>query len=122
MLKINGKEVIYSKTFVMNPRDEVLLKVPEIIGRDIRIEINGTVTQHAGTTTPFGTDESDVHLSILKVPFADAGAFFVEYQDGQLSTQKGRVNCRIAGHSLGATAMLLQIDLHEGRYDNYVEN
>lgn len=122
MLKVNGKEVIFSQSFVMAPNDDVVLKVPEIIARDIKLEINGTVTQHTGTQNAFGSDETDLHLTILKVPFADVGAFVVELQGGQLSTTKGPVSLRIAGQTLGPTAMLLHLDVFVGRYDNYVGN
>jgi hypothetical protein len=119
MLKINGKDVIYSTSFVMKKGDDVVLTPPGVIGRSIKIVAPQDATAIGSGKEGFHADESDVHLTVLTVPFADDGHFVVELEQGQLCTVKGQLSCRIAGYTLGGNAMLVHFDLHEGRYVNY---
>jgi hypothetical protein len=119
MLKINGKEVIYSTSFVMEKGDDVVLNPPGVIGRSIKIVAPQNASAIGEGTQGFAADESDLAQSVITVPFADKGNFVVELKDGQLASKKGPLSCRIAGYTLGARAMLVHFDLHEGRYDNY---
>lgn len=119
MLKINGNEVIYSTSFVMKKGDEVVLTPPGVIGRSIKIVAPQDASAIGDGKQGFHADESDVHLSVITVPFADKGMFVVGLEQGQLCTVKGPLSCRIAGDALGGNAMLVHFDLHEGRYNNY---
>jgi hypothetical protein len=121
MLKVNGKDVIFSKSFVMKPNDQVSLKVPEIIARDIKIITSGAVSSLPPDAKPFYVDEADDRSTVLTIPFADVNGFVFELAQSQFATVKGPVSLRMSSLSLGATAMLVHIDVHEGRYDNYVE-
>lgn len=119
MLKINGKEVIYSTSFVMAKGDEVVLTPPGVIARSIKIVAPQEASAIGEGKEGFYADESDLTQSVITVPFADKGYFVVELEKGQLASTKGPLSCRIAGYTLGATAMLVHFDLHEGRYNNY---
>ncbi len=121
MLKIGGKEVIYSKSFVMKKGEEVLMTPPGVIGRSIKIVATQDATTFGPGTQAFSADESNVYLTVINLPFANQGQFVVELERGQLASEKGPLSCRISGFTLGDTAMLVHFDLHEGRYDNYVE-
>jgi hypothetical protein len=105
MLKVNGKDVIFSKSFVMKPNDQVSLKVPEIIARDIKIITSGAVSSLPPDAKPFYVDEADDRSTVLTIPFADVNGFVFELAQSQFATVKGPVSLRMSSLSLGATAM-----------------
>jgi len=114
MLNIGGKDVIYSGSFLVAQGEPVELNVPGIIARSIKV-IAQVVEPGAEA---FKMEESDNQVTIT-VPFGDQ-AYNTEFGRGQLVTKKGPVTGRIFGQPAGKW-MLINLDIHEGRYDNYVE-
>lgn len=122
MLKIGGRDVIYSNSFLMLRGEEVVLTPPGVIGRSIKI----IATTDASADTPldeaFLVDESDVRMSVLTVPFCGAKrGFAVEFEDGQLMTATGRLNVRMSGRASGPVFMEVHVNLLETKFDNYID-
>lgn len=113
MLRIGSKDLIYSTSFLIAQDEEVSFKVPEIIARSIKIVAKAIEPGATG----FHAHDTESELT-LTLPFAEH-PFYLELKSGQLNTKKGPVTGRIFGQVAGPFRFI-HIDLHEGRYDNYV--
>jgi hypothetical protein len=115
MLKIAGKEVILSKSFLIGSNEEAIIAPPELQGIQIRIITIGMASTVATGSDPFiaKMDNGQVTISF---PFADVGLLSAEIIYMNMSNSDGKFGCRFAGQSLGGKMMLIHFDLLLDRF------
>lgn len=114
MLMINGKELTFSKSFLMERGEEAVFTGPEFSGETLRLT---TFQYIAGMSS-----KSDVKAelkdgeAVVKMPFLENGSFATALQ--LELNNKASVKVRVAGQSMGGH-LLVQLDIYLGRATNY---
>jgi len=114
MLKINGKELTFSKSFLLERGEEAVFTGPEFSGETLRL----TTFQYI----PGMSSKSDVKAeltdgeAIVKMPFLENGSFATALQ--LELNNKAHVKVRVAGQSM-AGHLLVQLDIYMSRPIDY---
>lgn len=114
MLKINGKELSFSKSFLLERGDEAVFTGPEFSGETLRL----TTFQYI----PGMSSKSDVKAelkdgeAVVKMPFLENGSFATTLQ--LELNNKSNVKVRVAGQSM-AGYLLVQLDIYLSSPTNY---
>lgn len=114
MLKINGKELTFSKSFLLERGEEAIFTGPEFSGETLRL----TTFQYI----PGMSSKSDVKAelkdgeAVVKMPFLENGSFATALQ--LELNNKANVKVRVAGQSM-AGHLLVQLDIYLSSPTNY---
>lgn len=114
MLKINGKELTFSKSFLLERDEEAVLSGPEFGGETLRLSTFQYI--------PGMSSKSDVKAelkngeAVLKMPFLENGSFATGLQL-ELNNQSS-LKLRVAGQSVGGH-FLVQLDVYLSRPTTY---
>jgi hypothetical protein len=114
VLTINGKELTFSKSFLMERGEEAVFTGPEFSGETLRLSTFQYI--------PGMSSESDVKAKLengevhLRMPFLEKGSFATGLQ--LELNNKSSVSIRIGGQSLGGK-FLVHLDIYLSRPANY---
>lgn len=114
MLRINGKELTFSKSFLMERGEEAVLSGPESSGETLRLT---TFQYIAGMSS-----ESDVKAELkdgevhLRMPFLEKGSFATGMQ--LELNNKSSMAIRVGGQGMGGK-FLVHLDIYLSRPRNY---
>lgn len=115
MLKVAGKEVFFSKSFMVEPGEEAVLAPVELKGASIRF----SAANKGETSGP----ESKPHVGAeaqLSVPYLENGGSFSSGLTDMATTPEGKIIGRYAGQRVGSFTMV-QIELYLERTPNYAQ-
>lgn len=114
MLKINGKELTFSKSFFMERGEEAVLSGPEFSNETLRL----TTFQYI----PGMSSESDVKAQLkdgevlMNMPFLEKGSFATGMQ--LELNNKSSMQIRVGGQGVGSK-LLVQLDVYLSRPANF---
>jgi len=106
MLKVGGKEVIFSTSFLMGPNDEAILAPPELHGASMRFRASG----RAGNPGDFRNEIVGLEARI-SMPFMPQGGSFSVGLAQIATAADGRATARLAAQGLGGF-MVVYLDVY----------
>lgn len=113
MLKVNGKDVLFSTSFIIGPGEEAVLSPAELHGTTLTIH----AVEQAGEANASGLKiEGTSGNAKISLPFLTAGAFSGGLEMG--TSGKGKVTGRLVGQGFNG-AMLVHFAMYIEREANY---
>lgn len=114
MLKINGNEVTYTKSFLLERGEEAILSGPELSNETLRLS---SFEYMAGMSSKADVRAELVDGAVaLRMPFLDKGSFATTLQ--LELNNKSTMKLRIAGMGVGGN-LLVQLDVYLSRPVNF---
>ncbi|MFC4931892.1 hypothetical protein [Massilia sp. GCM10023247] len=113
MVKVNGKEVLYSTSFIIGPNEEAVLSPAELKGTSITIH---AVEQAADAAQPALKIDGKPGNAKITLPFLQGGAFSGSLEMGM--SGKDKVSGRVVGQGFNG-AMLVHFAMYLEREANY---
>ncbi|MDB5746365.1 MAG: hypothetical protein JWP72_1213 [Massilia sp.] len=113
MLKVNGKEVLYSTSFIIGPGEEAVLAPAELRGTKITIH---AVEQPDGAAPAALKIEGVTGNAKISLPFLNGGAFSAVLEMGM--SGKDKVSARVVGQGFNGT-MVVHFAMYLEREPNY---
>jgi hypothetical protein len=115
MLKVNGKEVLYSTSFIIGPGEEAVLAPPQFQGSKITIH----AVQQADEAAPSPLKiEGSTGNAKISLPFLNGGAFSGGLEMGM--SGKDKVTGRVVGQGFNG-AMVVHFAMYIERQPNYAQ-
>jgi hypothetical protein len=109
MLNLGGKNVVYSRSFIMGEGETAVLSPPELFGARLRIETPNKGIATPGVEGDFEFSASEGQLSI-SCAFLSNGAAHAQRVPPFATLETGSYGLRIARQSIGV-AMLVHVDV-----------
>ena len=112
-MKVNGKEVLYSTSFIIGPGEEALLSPPELRGTKITIHAVEQPDEAAPAALKIEGATGNAKISL---PFLNGGAFSGRLDLGM--SGKDKVSARVVGQGFNG-AMVVHFAMYLEREQNY---